>query len=78
MEGNGDWNEQLNDYCPTSGLRMDRVIEQIINAGFDIHDLKNLERLSDPVILNALPMQKEISHSIVKMMLLNICLHGLI
>jgi hypothetical protein len=47
----GDWNEQLHDYCPTSGLLFDDVITNLLNAGFDIDDLKHLERLSHPLVL---------------------------
>jgi hypothetical protein len=49
----GDWNEQLNDYCPTSGLLFDDVISELLAAGFDVNDLKHLERLSDPAVLKA-------------------------
>ncbi|MCB0488922.1 MAG: hypothetical protein KDC99_10620 [Cyclobacteriaceae bacterium] len=58
MEGHGDWNEQLNDYCPTSGLKMDDLISDLLNFGFDIDDLKHLERLSDPKVLRQLPINK--------------------
>ncbi|MGE0589175.1 MAG: hypothetical protein AB7O48_11425 [Cyclobacteriaceae bacterium] len=58
MEGHGDWNEQLNDYCPTSGLRMDDLISDLLNFGFDIDDLKHLERLSDPQVLRQLPINE--------------------
>ena len=59
MQRYGDWNEQLNDYCPTSGLLMDDLISELLNAGLDIDDLKHLEKLSDPVILNNLPSGKK-------------------
>lgn len=55
MQRHGDWNEQLNDYCPTSGLPMDDLISELLAFGFDINDLKHLERLSDPKVLRALP-----------------------
>ena len=55
MQRYGDWNEQLNDYCPSSGLPMDDLISEMISFGFDTDDLKNLERLSDKRILNSLP-----------------------
>lgn len=55
MERSGDWNEQLNDYCPDSGLPMDIVIDRLIDAGLSLSDLKHLERLSDPLILKELP-----------------------
>lgn len=45
--GYGDWNEQLNDYCPTSGLPFDHIIGSLLNQGFDIDELRNLEKLSD-------------------------------
>lgn len=58
MERYGDWSEQLNDYCPTSGLSMDDLISDMIAFGFDRDDLKHLERLSDAEILRTLPMQE--------------------
>jgi hypothetical protein len=54
MERHGDWNEQLHDYCPTSGLRMDDIISRMLDLGFDTSDLKHLEKLSDPSILSRL------------------------
>lgn len=58
MEGNGDWNEQLNDYCPSSGLRMDDLISALLSFGFDLDDLRHLEKLSDPLVLQNLPVEK--------------------
>ena len=51
----GDWSEQLNDYCPNSGLPMDETISSLISFGFESEDLKNLERLSDQRVLLTLP-----------------------
>jgi hypothetical protein len=59
MQSHGDWSEQLNDYCPTSALPLDDIISDMLNAGFDTTDLKHLERLSDPVVLNTLPVEKK-------------------
>jgi hypothetical protein len=56
MQGYGDWNEQLNDYCPTSGMPMDNLISEMVAFGFDTDDLKNLERLSDKRVLATLPI----------------------
>ena len=56
--GRGDWNEQLNDYCPTSGLPMDLLMNEMIEAGLDPDDMKHLERLSDVRILYRLPEGK--------------------
>lgn len=58
MQKQGDWSEQLNDYCAGSGMLMDDLITLMLDAGFDADDLKHLERLSDPYVLNALPDKK--------------------
>ncbi len=63
--GHGDWSEQLNDYCPTSGLPMDDVISELLAFGFDADDLKHLERLSDVKVLRALPAnERNLKHNI--------------
>jgi len=51
MQRCGDWQEQLNDYCSSSGLAMDHLITALLDYGFDIDDLKHLERLSDRKVL---------------------------
>ncbi len=48
----GDWSEQLVDYCPTSGLPMDLIIQKMVDFGFSKQDLHHLEWLSDTEILN--------------------------
>lgn len=58
MERYGDWNQQLNDYCSTSGLAMDDLISEMIAFGFDASDLKHLEKLSDPGVLHILPLDE--------------------
>lgn len=55
MQKYGDWSEQLNDYCPTSGMLMDDLITQMLNFGLDTDDLKHLEKLSDTKVLRRLP-----------------------
>jgi hypothetical protein len=55
--GRGDWNEQLNDYCPTSGLPIDLLIGEMLRAGLSTEDLGHLERLSDRRVLERLPRQ---------------------
>lgn len=51
LQGHGDWNEQLREYCPSSGFPMDTMISQMLEAGLTLDDLGNLENLSDPKIL---------------------------
>lgn len=55
MQRHGDWDQQLRDYCPQSGLPMDELIDEMLEMGLTRRDLANLERLSDPLILKALP-----------------------
>jgi hypothetical protein len=65
MERHGDWTEQLNDYCPTSGFGMDQLITEMLAFGFDPEDLKHLERLSSPEILGMLtPNQRNLHHNV--------------
>jgi hypothetical protein len=51
----GDWREQTREYCPTSGLAIDVVIEELLAAGLSLSDLRHLEDLSDPVVLARVP-----------------------
>ncbi|WP_236676295.1 hypothetical protein [Chryseolinea lacunae] len=62
MQRHGDWSEQLNDYCPASGLPMDTVIDDMLMQGFDTDDLKHLERLSDGNVLHRLPVAERNLH----------------
>jgi hypothetical protein len=55
MQRHGDWDQQLRDYCPQSGLPMDDLIDEMLELGLTRRDLAHLERLSDPLILKALP-----------------------
>jgi hypothetical protein len=51
----GDWGEQARDYCPTSGLPMDRILDQLFALGMEPEDVRHLERLSDDRVLRAFP-----------------------
>lgn len=67
MQKHGDWNEQLNDYCPTSGMLMDDLITAMLNIGLDTTDLKHLEKLSDPEVLRRIPIdERHLTHNIKK------------
>jgi hypothetical protein len=71
MQRHGDWREQLNDYCPSSGYPIDDLISDIISFGFDRDDLKHLEKLSDTRVLENLPEHERnlmfnIQHDVVK------------
>lgn len=65
MAGHGDWNEQLNDYCPTSGLPMDELITELLDFGFDADDLRHLERLDDREVLEMFPLEgRHLKHNL--------------
>jgi hypothetical protein len=58
MERYGDWNRQLDDYCPTSQMPIDIIINEMVAAGLQIEDLKHLEKLDDRTVLQRLPLEK--------------------
>lgn len=58
MQRYGDWNEQIDDYCPTSQMPLDLLINQMVSAGLMLEDLKHLEKLDDRQILLRLPLNK--------------------
>lgn len=58
MQRHGDWNEQLLDYCPTSGFPIDLMISKMLESGLTLDDLANLEKLSDPTILSRIPKEE--------------------
>lgn len=51
----GDWSEQVEEYCPSSGLPADGLIDLLYNNGLTAADICNLENLADPTVLKALP-----------------------
>ncbi len=58
MQRYGDWERQIIDYCPTSGLPIDQTIDEMLALGFSRADLTHLERISDPVIRAAIPFER--------------------
>ncbi|MVM40402.1 hypothetical protein GO730_26685 [Spirosoma sp. HMF3257] len=58
MQRHGDWNEQAEDYCSTSQMPIDLLINEMLNAGLMLEDLKHLERLDDRQILGRFPIEK--------------------
>ncbi len=55
LEREGDWEALANAYCPTSGLAIDQVIEELMGLGLTRDDIGHLEKLDDPAVLAALP-----------------------
>jgi hypothetical protein len=58
MQKHGDWNQQLLDYCPTSGYPIDLMISKMLEFGLSLNDLAHLEKLSDPTILSEIPKER--------------------
>ncbi|MEM9072823.1 MAG: hypothetical protein AAGE52_30230 [Myxococcota bacterium] len=55
----GDWGEQARDYCPTSGLPMDEILRQMLDVGLEVEDLRHLERLTHPKVLQRIPAERK-------------------
>lgn len=51
----GDWEQQAQEYCPTSGFAIDDIIESLLALGMSVHDIGRLEKLSDSRVLARLP-----------------------
>ncbi|MVM30610.1 hypothetical protein GO755_11265 [Spirosoma sp. HMF4905] len=65
MQRHGDWNEQAEDYCSTSQMPIDLLINEMLNAGLTLEDLKHLERLDDRQVLARFPIEKRfLKHNI--------------
>ena len=51
----GDWGQQAVEHCPVSGYPIDHIITTMVEAGMTHQDIHQLERLSSPAVLRALP-----------------------
>ncbi|UHG91424.1 hypothetical protein [Spirosoma oryzicola] len=58
MERYGDWSKQVDDYCSSSQMPIDLIINEMITNGLTIEDLKHLEKLDDREVLLRLPLEK--------------------
>ena len=65
MQRYGDWNEQVDDYCSTSQMPIDLIINEMLNAGLMLEDLKHLEKLNDRQVLSRFPLQaRHLKHNV--------------
>lgn len=62
MERHGDWEEQADHHCETSGLLIDHILSAMMQLGLDKSDIRNLEKLSDPIVLRRLP--RHVRHNV--------------
>lgn len=47
-----EWTEHANDYCGLTGLPVDNMLDELAAIGFDPEDVRNLEYLRDPAVLD--------------------------
>jgi hypothetical protein len=50
-----EWSEVPDDFCPQTGVLIDRVIDGLFELGLTNTDLRHLEDLTDPEVLARLP-----------------------
>lgn len=55
-----EWSEYANDYCPVNGAPIDDVMDSMFAAGLERRDIRELEYLSNPKVLEALPGGKRV------------------
>ncbi|GAB2573788.1 hypothetical protein [Spirosoma areae] len=58
MQRYGDWNEQTDGYCSNSQMPIDLLINEMLNVGLMLEDLKHLEKLDDREVLSQLPLEQ--------------------
>jgi len=50
-----EWTEFANDYCPDNGAPIDSLTDVLLDSGFELRDIHDLEYLANPKVLHALP-----------------------
>jgi hypothetical protein len=58
MMGSGDWHEQVQAFCSTSGLPFDLLLIDMMEAGLSSFDMQSLERLSDGRVLARIALER--------------------
>ena len=58
IERHGDWDDHAEDYCPTSGHRLDSIITQMLAIGLERQDIGDLERLANTKVLARIPQER--------------------
>ena len=54
----GEWKDLSRTHCETSGLEVDKIIKILFDHGLNLEDIIHLENLSDPEILNSMPIDR--------------------
>ncbi len=50
-----DWTEHVIEHCPRTGFTFEHIVDEMLSAGMSRKDIAQLESLSDPEVLAALP-----------------------
>ncbi len=53
-----DWGDAAIAYCPASGLPLDDIVTEMLEAGVTLQELRHLEDLSDRRVLRRLPLER--------------------
>ena len=64
LERNGDWSETAQEYCESSGLPIDQVIQIMLSKGLQLEDIQHIEYLSHPDVLRRIPGRRSLSHNL--------------
>lgn len=71
LERSGDWSEQTESYCSSSGLSLDDIFNAMLMIGMSKGDIRHLEQLSDPEVLEELgqrELQKNLRENVITYM----------
>jgi hypothetical protein len=58
LERGGDWADRVREHCPSSGLAIDAIIDELLALGLTSGELADLERLADDRVLRRLPAER--------------------
>ena len=50
-----EWSEIADDFCPQTGILIDRIVDTLFELGLNASDLRHLEDLTDGEVLRNLP-----------------------
>ena len=55
INSQGEWTDHAKNYCPSSGLHVDELIEELLKIGLSLDQIPHLEYLSSPKIIKYIP-----------------------
>mgnify|MGYP001483220548 CR=1 FL=1 len=64
LKKEGDWSDKSKVYCESSGHEIDDVISIMLSKGLQLEDIRHIEYLSNPKVLEKVPpKQGELQHN---------------